>query len=208
MNNLPLAGLYAITDARETHSERLTQAVEQALRGGVRILQFRDKSDDTTRRQQIGMALRALTHDFDALLIINDDVKLARTLNADGVHLGQDDTSLQYARQALGANAIIGVSCYNRFELAQLAAANGANYVAFGRFFPSHTKPDAVQATTDLLQRTKRELNIPVAAIGGITLQNAASLTAAGAHMLAVVDGLFGQPDITTTARHYNAFFT
>jgi thiamine-phosphate pyrophosphorylase len=207
MHNPPLAGLYAITDARETDPGRLIDASEQALRGGVRMLQFRDKSDDTIRRRQIGTALRTLTRDFGALLIINDDVELAVTTGANGVHLGRDDADLRLARQALGPDAIIGVSCYNQFELAQQAAASGANYVAFGCFFPSRTKPGARQATPDLLQRAKRELDIPVAAIGGITVQNAVPLINAGARMLAMVDGLFGQPNIAATARRYNTLF-
>jgi thiamine-phosphate pyrophosphorylase len=173
----------------------------------VRILQFRDKSDNTARRRQTGTALRALTRDFDALLIINDDVELAVATGANGVHLGRGDTDLRLARQALGSDAIIGVSCYNQFELARQAAAGSANYVAFGRFFPSRTKPNALHATLDLLRRAKRELDIPVAAIGGITVQNAIPLINAGARMLAMVDGLFGQPNIAATARRYNTLF-
>jgi len=141
------------------------------------------------------------------LLIINDDVALAATCNADGVHIGQHDTELREARTQLGPQAIIGISCYNRFELAQQAAENGADYVAFGRFYPSKTKPDAVPASLDLLHQAKQELDVPVAAIGGITVDNAAPLLEAGADMLAVVDGLFGQADIRPAAQHYQTLF-
>lgn len=198
-----LRGLYAITDARETDPDAIAHAVEQALHGGARIIQFRDKSCDHPRRLRTAQALRELTHQHHALLIINDDVALAATCNADGVHIGQHDTELHTARSQLGPQAIIGISCYNRFELAQQAAASGANYVAFGRFFPSKTKPDAVPANLDLIRKAKQELDIPVVAIGGITVQNAAPLLAAGADMLAVINDLFGQADIRTAAQQY-----
>lgn len=198
-----LRGLYAITDARETTPETIARTVEQALRGGAAIIQFRDKSCDHPRRLRTAQALRELTHQHHALLIINDDAALAATCNADGVHIGQHDTELREARAQLGPQAIIGISCYNRFELAQQAAASGADYVAFGRFYPSKTKPDAVPASPDLLHQAKQELDIPVVAIGGITVDNAAPLIEAGADMLAVVDGLFDQADIRAAAEQY-----
>lgn len=198
-----LHGLYAITDARETDPERITHAVEQALLGGARIVQFRDKSNHRPRRLQTARALRKLTHRHGALLIINDDVTLATQSEADGVHIGRHDAELREARAQLGADTIIGVSCYNQFQLAQQAARAGADYIAFGRFFPSRTKPDAVPASLDLLKRAKQELDIPVVAIGGITADNAAPLIEAGADMLAVVDGLFGQADIRAAAEQY-----
>ncbi|HEB93065.1 MAG TPA: thiamine phosphate synthase [Gammaproteobacteria bacterium] len=198
-----LRGLYAITDARETDPGAIAHAVEQTLHGGAAIIQLRDKSCDHPRRLRTAQALRELTHQHHALLIINDDVALAATCNADGVHIGQHDTELRTARSQLGPRAIIGVSCYNRFELAQQAAASGADYVAFGRFFPSKTKPDAVAASFDLIRRAKQELDIPVVAIGGISAQNAAPLLDAGADMLAVINNLFGQTDIRTAAQQY-----
>ncbi len=198
-----LRGLYAITDARETKPGTIAHAVEQALHGGASIIQFRDKSCDHPRRLRTAQTLRELTQQHHALLIINDDVALAATCNADGVHIGQHDTELRAARSQLGPQAIIGISCYNRFELAQQAAASGANYIAFGRFFPSKTKPDAVPANLDLIRKAKQELDIPVVAIGGITVKNAAPLLAAGADMLAVINDLFGQADIRTAAQQY-----
>ena len=202
-----LAGLYAITDASQTNNQQLLDDVEQALLGGARILQYRDKRNDAQRRQQTALALRELTRYHQALLIINDDPQLAKSVHADGVHLGQDDAAIKTARSLLGECAIIGVSCYNRFELAQQASDNGANYIAFGRFFPSRTKPNAAPADLGLLHRAQQELDIPVAAIGGITTENAADLINAGADMLAVIDDLFGKTDIKAAAQRYQRYF-
>jgi len=202
-----LRGLYAITDARVTDPKQIVRAVEQALLGGARLVQYRDKGDDDARRAETAGRLRRLTRTHGALLIINDDVELAAQSGADGVHIGRHDAALREARARLGREAIIGVSCYNQFQLAQQAVAAGADYVAFGRFFPSRTKPDAVPADLDLLCRAKRELDVPVAAIGGIGIDNAAPLVAAGADMLAVVDGLFAQADIRAAAERFRALF-
>ncbi len=207
MTDTRLRGLYAITDARETDPQKIARAVEQALLGGARIVQFRDKSDHRPRRQQTAQALRQLTRRHHALLIINDDVELAAHSEADGVHIGQHDTDLTEARSQLGADALIGVSCYNQFQLARQAAQAGADYIAFGRFFPSTTKPDAVPASLDLIHKAKQELDIPVVAIGGITADNAAPLIEAGADMLAVVDGLFSRPDVCASAEQFQKLF-
>jgi len=203
-----LTGLYAITEAGQNDTQQLITDVEQALLGGARIIQYRNKSDDQQQRHETAKALRKLTHRHDALFIINDDPQLAKAAEADGVHLGQDDANIKAARRLLGTNAIIGVSCYNRFELAQQASDRGADYIAFGRFFTSRTKPNAAQAELALLQRAQQELSIPVVAIGGITANNAAELISAGAHMLAVVDDIFGQADIQTAAQRYQKLFT
>lgn len=203
-----LTGLYAITDAKQHDTQQLIADVEQALLGGARIIQYRDKSDNQQRRHEAAMALRKLTRRHDALFIINDDAQLANAAQADGVHLGQEDANIKAARRLLGENAIIGVSCYNRFELAQQANDQGADYIAFGRFFSSRTKPDAAQAELALLQRAQQELSIPVVAIGGITATNAAELISAGAQMLAVVDDIFGQADIQAAAQRYEKLFT
>lgn len=207
-----LTGLYAITDAGQHDTRQLLSNVEQALLGGVRLLQYRHKPQPGTTDPQQALdtahALRALTLRHDARLIINDDPQLAHVVQADGVHLGQDDAGIDAARRLLGAEAIIGVSCYNRFELAQQASAEGADYIAFGRFFGSRTKPHAAQAEPALLQRARQELTLPVVAIGGITTDNAISLITAGADLLAVVDGLFGQPDIQAAAQRFQTLFS
>lgn len=202
---LPPCGLYAITDAALVPSERLPAAVEQALLGGARLIQYRDKSADQERRRREARALLALCRAHAAPLLINDDVELAAAVGADGVHLGQDDMDPATARRRLGATAIIGVSCYNRLETA-LAAA-GADYVAFGSFFASAVKPAAARAEPELLRQARRALPLPIAAIGGVTPANGKALIAAGADYLAVISGVFGQADIQAAARAYAALF-
>jgi thiamine-phosphate pyrophosphorylase len=140
-------------------------------------------------------------------LIINDDVELAGNCGAHGVHLGKDDADLRSARSLLGSGAIIGVSCYNDLSLARQAAGLGADYVAFGRFFPSQTKPGAIQASPDLIRQARQELSLPIAAIGGITPDNAGQLIDAGADMLAVVTGIFATADVQRAAADFSVFF-
>ena len=194
-------GLYVITDG--STGAVLLDKVEQALRGGAAIVQYRDKTTDTPRREQEAAALRALCHEHHALFIVNDDVTLAKTVQADGVHVGRDDSALLAARASLGKSALIGVSCYNRLELALEAAAQGADYLAFGSFFPSPTKPNAPRATLALLQQARQQLTLPICAIGGITLETAPSLLANGADMLAVITDVFNSPDIAQQAARY-----
>lgn len=201
-----LTGLYAITN-QPPDTEKLIGNVSRALAGGARIVQYRDKGSDKARRVEEARALLGLCHQYRVPLIINDDVDLASEVRADGVHLGQQDTALGNARDRLGQHCIIGVSCYNDFSLAQRAVASGADYVAFGAFFPSDTKPSALRAWPDLLRRAKQELEIPVVAIGGISLHNAADLLDAGADMLAVIQGLFAQPDIELAAKAFSSLF-
>lgn len=196
-----LRGLYALTDA--ALGERLIAAVAEALEAGVRILQYRDKGQDAPRREMEAIVLRALTQRHGALLIVNDEPELALSVQADGVHLGRDDPDIAQARRLLGPDAVIGVSCYDSLELARGVAAAGADYVAFGSVYPSSTKPDAVQAPLELLTEAKRELGIPVCAIGGITSANAAPVLAAGADMLAVVSGVFSASDIQQAVRAF-----
>jgi thiamine-phosphate pyrophosphorylase len=167
-------------------------------------LQYRNKCADAALRLEQAQALRALTREFLAPLIINDDVLLARQAGADGVHLGNADGSIAAAREVLGCGKVIGASCYNQLSLAYAAAAQGADYVAFGAFFPSAVKPDAVVATPELLRQARRELDVPLVAIGGITSDNGAQLVSAGAHALAVISALFGATDIRDAARQFS----
>jgi thiamine-phosphate pyrophosphorylase len=199
-----LRGLYAITDESLIPASGFAAAVQQCLEGGVRIIQYRDKSADAHKRVQQAQQLRALCRAHQALLIINDDIELAAAVAADGVHLGRDDDAIRHARHALGAHAIIGASCYNQFALAQQAVAAGANYIAFGAFFPSPTKPQALRANLELLAQA-RTLGVPVCAIGGITLENAGTLIEAGADMLAVISALFDGEDIARRSADFNA---
>ena len=202
-----LSGLYAITPANGVDLESLLLMVRQALHGGARLIQYRDKGTDQGRRQTEAIELLSLCRQYDVPLIINDDLKLAEKIGADGVHLGQYDETIGQARRTLGSSSIIGASCYNDFSLAEKATEEGADYVAFGSFFCSGTKPNAVPANLQLLQRAKEQLGLPVVAIGGITLQNAPPLIEAGADMLAVIQGVFAQNDIRHTAKTFAALF-
>jgi len=205
--NRRLQGLYAITEDRALSAGEACVAVEAALRGGASLVQYRDKSGDHRRRLAAATALRVLCTRYRVPLLINDDVELARAVGADGVHLGRDDLDVRQARARLPDHSLIGVSCYNRFELAQRAVDAGADYVAFGSFFASPTKPQAVAATPDLLRRARTELSVPTVAIGGISPENGAALVRAGADMLAVISAVFAAPDIAAAARAFAPCF-
>ena len=203
----PLHGLYVLTDAALLPGERLLSGVDAAIRGGATLVQYRDKSSDHARREREARALLEMCRKHEVLFIINDDVALARRIAADGVHLGRDDGPLAQARVQLGPHAVIGVSCYDSLQRAADAAQAGADYVAFGSFFASPSKPDAVPAPVGLLETARRQLNIPVCAIGGITPANAAALLHAGADMLAVISGVFAATDIQQAAGQYTQLF-
>ncbi len=206
---MKLRGLYAITDS-ELLKGRLLPYVEAALKGGATLLQYRDKSSDDARRLREAETLRELCNRYGASLIINDDAELAARLGV-GLHLGQGDGSLSAARALLGRQAIIGGTCHAQLELAEAAAKEGVSYVAFGRFFNSTTKPGAPSADIALLAAAKAKVNLPIVAIGGVTLENAPELIAHGASMVAVVHGLFGAgsaDEVERRARAFSALFS
>ncbi len=200
-----ISGLYAITPD-EPDTAELLRKTRLALSGGTSVLQYRNKSAGAALRLEHALALRKLTHEFSVPLIINDDALLAQQVDADGVHLGGEDGSVEAARAVLGKDKLIGVSCYNRSSLAQDAVRLGADYVAFGSFFASTVKPGAVVAQADLLRQARRELAVPLVAIGGITVDNGAQLLEAGANALAVISALFGAVDIVAAARQFSNF--
>ena len=205
---MKLRGLYAITDS-QLLAGRFLSHVEAALEGGVCLLQYRDKSDDAARRLREAEGLMKLCERYGTQLVINDDAELAARLGV-GVHLGQTDGPLTPARALLGRGAIIGSTCHAQLELAEQAAAEGASYVAFGRFFNSVTKPGAPAADLALLGQARARVQLPITVIGGITLDNAAPLVAQGADLLAVIHGLFGADsvqEVTRRARAFNALF-
>jgi len=202
-----LAGLYAITDEKLIAEDDFEQIIESALLGGTNIIQYRDKSDDRKKRVRQASVLRALCEQYRAICIINDDIELATEVNAHGVHLGKDDTSLHKARQVLGPHAIIGVSCYNDLSLALDAEKNSADYVAFGAFFSSPTKPHAAQAKLELITQAKQQLTIPVCSIGGITDQNIALVVQHGTDMAAVISGIFSASDCRLAAQNLSQHF-
>ena len=201
-----LQGLYAITPDW-ADSRRLLTATEAILSGGCRLLQYRNKAASDCHRQEQAVALRGLTRRYGALLIINDEVDLALFAEADVVHLGEDDGELAAARARLGEAKILGASCYQSLELATRAARAGADYLAFGSFFASPTKPLARRADPALLSATHDETGLPLCAIGGITLDNAAPLLQAGADMLAVISALYDAADPGRAARQFIKLF-
>ena len=184
--------LYLITDS-QLLAGRLLPAVEQALIGGAKLIQYRDKSTDTSKRLAEAQQLKDLCQCYNVPLIINDDLELAAQLGV-GVHLGQQDGSIALARQRLGQNAIIGATCHNSLEFAKQAATQGASYLAFGAFYPSSTKPLAQAADLQTLTQAKQLFSLPVVAIGGINLDNARPLIDAGADYLAVISDIFALP--------------
>jgi thiamine-phosphate pyrophosphorylase len=201
---MKLRGLYAVTDS-QLLAGKLLPYVEAALKGGARLLQYRDKFTDEARRLREAEALRELCNRYGAALIINDDAELAARLGV-GLHLGQNDGSLSVARALLGRQAIIGGTCHAQLELAEAAAKEGVSYVAFGRFFNSNTKPGAPTAGLDLLDEAKSRINLPIVAIGGVTLDNAASLIERGASMVAVVHDLFAVASAAEVEQRARAF--
>jgi len=198
-----ISGLYAITPDEHNTAE-LVDKVRLALLGGARVLQYRNKVAKSAVRLKQAQALREVTSEFDIPLIINDDLSLALNVTADGVHLGNKDVSVADARAVLGKGKLIGVSCYNRIALAHEAERLGADYVAFGSFFGSKVKPEAVTAKLDLLRQARDEVTVPLVAIGGITLQNGGQLLDAGANALAVISALFDVEDIQLAAREFS----
>ncbi|MCC6206998.1 MAG: thiamine phosphate synthase [Gammaproteobacteria bacterium] len=196
-----LRGLYLIADTGWLEAGRLVDAVAAALEGGGALVQYRNKIPLTAARRDELAGLVRLCRARGVPLIVNDDIALARETGADGVHLGRDDATVAEARRTLGARMIIGASCYNRLDLAHAAARAGADYVAFGSFFPSPTKPDAVRADPALLRRARAEIGIPLAAIGGITPETGSILLDAGADMLAVASGVFAAADPAAAAQ-------
>lgn len=201
----PPRGLYLITPD-EPDSDRLLARVRPALAAGTRWLQYRNKSANADLRRQQAQRLLPLCREFSVPLIVNDDWRLAADIGADGAHLGADDGELAAARAALGTDALLGASCYDDFTRAERAIAAGASYAAFGAFFPSGTKPLARRADLQLLRQATR-LPVPTVAIGGIRPDNARSLIAAGADLLAVIGAVFDAPDPAAAVRDFLSCF-
>jgi thiamine-phosphate pyrophosphorylase len=181
--------------------------VRDALAGGAVLVQYRSKSAAADLRRRQAQDLLALCRDARVPLIVNDDAVLAAEIAADGVHLGRGDGDPAAVRGLVGGAALVGASCYNDLALALKAARAGASYVAFGAAFPSHTKPGAVQAPLALFRQARAQLRLPIAAIGGIGVDNAPSLLAAGVDLLAVVSDLFDARDVAARAAQYAALF-
>lgn len=221
MNNAPTTrfprGLYGITpDWHDT--DQLLEALQQAADGGMTALQWRRKTGDPAARLDQAVRLRELCASLGVIFMVNDSLDTALQLEADGLHMGRDDGSLDEARRALGPNRLLGASCYNQPQLAVQALAAGVDYIALGAVYASHVKPEAAHATLDHLRAAHRLVIHPdackdntraaVVAIGGITAENAAPIIEAGADSIAIISGLFQAPDIKATAARCSALFT
>ena len=201
-----LAGLYAITPD-EPCTQTLVRKVAQALRGGASVVQYRNKTAGLELRREQGRALAALCREADACFIVNDDLALALELGADGAHLGAEDGDLAAARMQLGPGKLLGASCYDRIELARTAVRANVDYLAFGSVFGSVTKPAAVRAPLAVFAEARRRFPLPLVAIGGITLQNAPQVFAAGADAVAVISALFDADDVAASAAGFTRLF-
>ena len=198
-----LQGLYVIADAECIGKFDILSKTQTVLSAGVKIIQYRDKINSASDRKVIAEQLQRLTKKHHCLLLINDDVELALSVKADGVHLGKSDASIDNARKILGKDKIIGASCYADINNAKPAIDASADYIAFGSFFPSTIKPLAPKANIELIKRAKQEFEIPVCTIGGITPQNATTLLNAGADMIAVISSVFSTSSPKRAVQEY-----
>ncbi len=207
MSGPTLRGPYVITDPRLIAPATLMDVVTRAIEGGAALIQYRHKGRDEALRRRQAEALVGLCRRHGVPLIINDDLELAARCGADGIHLGRDDVPVAHARRRLGAEALIGVSCYDELDRALGAEADGADYVAFGSMYPSPTKPGACRAPLGLLRQARGRVRIPICAIGGLTVDNAGPVVEAGADMLAVISAVFATPDPRAATERLAALF-
>ncbi len=201
------SGLYGLTDYSLPSDDDVLAKSECLLKAGLGALQYRDKKARKNEEKiQIATALQELCKYYNTPFIINDDIELARSIQPDGMHLGKDDASINETREYLGP-LIIGCSCYNRVDMALAAQQQGADYVAFGSFYTSATKPEAIEAKPDTLIAARRQLKLPIVAIGGITPNNGKVLLEAGADILAASNVLYASGDYLTVLDAFNRLF-
>jgi len=203
---MPDHGLYAITDCENNSVIDLLEKTEEILSAGAVILQYRNKTTNQEEKKKLAEELNLLCKNFNVAFIINDDILLAKEIKADGIHLGGQDTTVNSARDILG-NVIVGISCYNNLDRAIKAQEAGADYIAFGSFYLSQTKPDAKRANIDLITQAKSEFKLPIVAIGGITPENGKALINAGADFLAVISGLYAPTNTANVTKAYINLF-
>ena len=201
-----IKGLYAITpDSADLNT--LIQKTQLAIEGGAFMVQYRSKIHDRDVKMQQCAAILRICREYDIPCIVNDDVEMCRVLEADGVHLGENDDNIAEVRHILGEDAIIGSSCYDQLDRAKQAQKEGASYVAFGAMFPTPTKPNAPRATLELLREAKSEIQIPIVAIGGITMNNAHDVIETGIDAIAVITSLYESNSIKETAETFSQMF-
>jgi thiamine-phosphate pyrophosphorylase len=202
-----MKGLYIVTPDWDD-TEALLRGTEAALRGGAAMVQYRHKTASPEQRKTQAQALLALCRRYQRPLIINDHVQLAIDLDADGIHVGGMDASVAQARAAVGPAKIVGASCYGDLELARKAHRDGASHVAFGGFYPSRVKKYEVTTAHDIVARSKAEIPLPVVVIGGMTIENSASLVAAGADMVAAISSVYTAAEPEQAARGFAALWS
>jgi thiamine-phosphate pyrophosphorylase len=201
-----IKGLYAITpDSADLNT--LIQKTKSAIEGGAFMVQYRSKIQDRDVKMQQCAAILRLCREYEIPCIVNDDVDMCRILEADGIHLGEKDDNIAEVRHMLGEDAIIGSSCYDQLDRAKTAQKEGASYVAFGAMFATSTKPNAPRATLALLKEAKREIQIPIVAIGGITVNNAHDVIKTGIDAIAVITSLYEAKSIKETAETLSKMF-
>lgn len=206
MSHTKLTGLYAITDPHLLPGKALFSGVLDALLGGAAIIQYRNKLTTPTEQYKEATELRKITQDHGALFLINDNLRLCMEVDADGVHLGRQDGDIAAARATLGTDKILGVTCHSDLHYANECSILGANYCAFGRIFPSKTKPSASPCELTTLAAAA-SANYPSVAIGGIDSGNASEVIACGVDMVAVINGVFAQADIREAAAQISRLF-
>lgn len=185
-----LKGLYVITDEHLTPDETVHSYVEDALKAGASIVQYRNKTKSDEEVEQICRTLQSLCSGYHVPFIIDDRPYLAAKIGADGLHIGKNDMSIQEARKIF-PEGIIGVSCYGSIKKAKEAQEEGADYVAFGSFFASPTKPHSGVISMNVLHKAKEAIEIPVCAIGGISQTNIHQIAATQTDMISVVSAAF-----------------
>ena len=201
-----IQGLYAIADTATIDDVLLSEKVRSVLSGGCSVLQYRDKSSDNEKRLRQARELRQLCSDVEAVFIINDDAELAMQVHADGVHCGKNDATVSETRRRY-PELLIGATCYNSLDRAELAVNDGADYLAFGSFYPSSTKPDATPADIVTLQLASQRFDQPLVAIGGIMVENAPLLISSGASAVAVINSVFATADPCRSSQEFCALF-
>jgi thiamine-phosphate pyrophosphorylase len=207
-----IRGVYAILDTGVSAGEDLVRFAEDYLRGGVRIIQLRDKGGSPARRD-IAAGIAALKKDFDFLFVVNDDLELARRVGADGVHVGKGDPSVEECKKVVACRGEVtsplrvGYSAHSLDEAIE-AERRGADYVAFGAIFPTPTKgPGHPVQGLEKLREVVRSLKVPVVAIGGIARGNVKDVLATGVHSVAMISALAKAGDRVEEARYFSGLF-
>lgn len=197
-----LRGLYVITDNKLTPNEDILQKVELSLKGGAKIVQLRDKKNSYEEVKQIAIKIQDLAKKYDALFVLNDDVNLACEIQCDGLHIGKSDY-INFEQIRKNFKGLIGVSCYGDINHGKIFRDLGADYVAFGSFFSSPTKPDSNIVPLSTISEAKKQLDIPICAIGGINGQNISKVMEQEPDMVSLISDIWTSDDIKSKSNFY-----